>query len=217
MYARKKRFGRFGSLILVALVLVGGLIGAAVGKYIKTTTYTGTLTVNAELAESMTLLESEAKRNNDGTYYLNTAKTVTENAYELIPGLDIPKDPHITITKKTPIEAYLYVEVVDNTPNGAIGYEMTGNWLLLEGVTGKHNGAVYVYTTDKSAPAVVDDNVGAEFKVHLLKDNQITVSQKLNTNQTNDTMTFYAAMGEVAASDLGVSTDAAKEVYNELI
>ena len=199
MYAKKSRFPLW-PLIIAALIIAGSLIGAAVGKYIKTESYTGSLQVTAKLAD-VTLLEHEAVRSADGSYTLSD-KTATENTYTLIPGLDIPKDPFITIENKTSIEAYLFVEVVDNTPNGAIGYTVSTDWRIVNGVTGKHGGTVYVYAKGGTLTVLDDTNTSAD-PIYILTDNKITVSQTLNSTETDDTLTFYAAMGEVAASDSG--------------
>jgi len=142
---------------------------------------------------------------------------VQKNEYILIPGLDIPKDPHVVIENKTSIAAYLFVEVVDETANSAIGYSMRGDWLLLDGVIGKKdNGAVYVYAADGANPTPLTRTVGT-ITLYLLQNNEIKVSQKLLASETNDTLKFYAAMGEVNAVTDGTAIENAKEIYNSHI
>lgn len=205
MKTKNPRYGSW-ALILVLIVVLTALLGTAIGKYIKTERFSGTLTITAELG-SITLQEHKAERQTDGSYKLGT-DIVVSNKYTLIPGLDIPKDPHIVITGKTEIEAYLFVEVVDKT-NEAITWEIADGWTLLDGVTGKKdNGTVYVYNT------VLDENFTGS-PVYILKGDQITVSQELLTEDAAaaDTLTFYASMGETAASDETEFIKKAAEVY----
>ena len=143
MYARKKA-GHGWLWFLLLIIAVSVLIGSAVGKYRRSFTLEqATVTFTAKLAESVTLQEHKANRQPDGSYELDENSTVAEIEYTLIPGLDVPKDPYVTITGKTPIDSYLFVEVVDETSNGAISYAMSDKWKALS-LTGKHDGAVYV-------------------------------------------------------------------------
>lgn len=215
MNARKSR-RRIWPWLVLAAVAAATLIGSAIGKYVRSYTLEeATVTFSAKLATSITLLEHEAKRQPDGSYVLDNSKTVTSMEYTLMPGLDIPKDPHITIEGKTPIPAYLFVEVVDTTPNEAISYEMTERWRPL-GITGKNGGAVYVYTADGTNPTVVDDKVGTPFQVNLLKYNQITVGQGLLGYTGDNSLVFYACMGETAFSEKTDPVEQAIEVYQKL-
>ena len=190
MKKKKSRYGLW-SLLLALVVVISVLVGAAVGKYIKTLSFTGTLKITAELG-TITLQESKAVRMDDGRYTLVETETVG-NTYVLIPGLNIPKDPYITVTDKSEIDAYLFVEVVDNT-NGAIRWRIAEGWTLLDGVVGKHNGSVYVYTTP------LDENYKST-PIQILNKDEIEVSQYLLTkdNTDEDVLQFYAAMGEVAS------------------
>ena len=214
MYARKPRSP--GWLILLLLLAATTLIGSAVGKYVRSFTLEeATVTFTAKLATSITLQEHEAVRQSDGSYQLS-GETATKMSYTLIPGLDVPKDPHVTIKGKTPIDAYLFAEVVDKTPNGAITYAISEKWKKLD-TSGKNGGEVYVYTNGGEAPVVVDEAVGQDFAVYLLENDKITVGQKLLSTTTNDVLQFYACMGETAFSEITGNTVAkAAEVYQKL-
>jgi hypothetical protein len=117
----------------VAVILLAVLISSAIGKYVTTVSVPGKVTFTAKLAGSMVLQEHKAERNADGSYTLTEQIATADengyfNGYDLIPGLDIPKDPHIVITGKTDVKAYLFVEVVENGAKTQIkdvfGFEM---------------------------------------------------------------------------------------------
>lgn len=215
MYARKPR-GYVRLLIIVSAVVVLTLIGSAVGKYLRSFVLEdATVTFTAKLAESITLQEHKAKRLPDGSYELDHSTTVTSNEYTLVPGLDVPKDPHIIIEGKTPIDSYLFVEVVDETTNQAISYTMTDAWKKLD-IEGKNGGDVYVYTGEGTDPMIVDEAMGANFTVFLLENDRITVGQKLLSGTDENTLTFYACMGETAFSQNTDLMEKAREVYSAL-
>ena len=212
----------------VAVILLAVLISSAIGKYVTTVSVPGKVTFTAKLAGSMVLQEHKAERNADGSY-TQTEQIATAdlngnyNTYELLPGLDIPKDPHIIITAKTPIEAYLFVEVLENGDVGlqdkVITYAMTNDWLKL-GDFGKNGGTVYVYKGTGTSGKALDHNIGSPWTVQILaplaedNNNHIRVSQKLITAEStgDDILTFYASMGEVA---MGASpTEVYKTMHN---
>lgn len=216
MYAKKRRITPL--LVVLLLLLIIGTTGTTVAKYIHSTQLSSKVTFTAKLAEKITLLEHEAKRNDDGSYEL-TDKTTDENKYSLIPGLDIPKDPYITIIGKTPIKAYLFVEVYNALGNVFITPTESGEWLLadcwklVEGVTGKgKGGAVYVYTGETDEPLQLDHANCPKDSIYILKDNKIYVSQKLLSDQlTEQHLNFYACLSEVPTNE-GASTDL-KTIY----
>ena len=202
-------------ILLVALLI--GLISFADAKYAKKIIHTGSVTISARLAESMELLEHKVERQPDGSYMLDTSKTVDANTYELIPGVDIPKDPFITIKNKTDIGAYLFVEVVGGQNVGTeedarIRYQMTDDWQLLSDVTGKHNGTVYAYTGGGTVPAVLDSTLTRDCEnqtktIKLLNKDTIEVSQYLITGEPGNDhiLTFHVSMKEVAVENLAAN------------
>lgn len=190
MYAKKRPLWRV-LLLIAAVALICALIGSAVGKYIYTETLSASVTFSAEMAKNVVLQESKANRLLDGSYEL-TAPFVKNNIYTLIPGLDVPKNPHIIITEKSPVKAYLFVEVVEALPD-TIEYTIADGWQSL-GKIGKHGGTVYVYNTQ------LDENT-PETPIHILAGDMIYVSQDLLGSLTSQAMTFYACLGETAAGD----------------
>lgn len=201
------------ALWLVLVVLLSSLIGSAVGKYVETVRFADKVTFTAKLADNLVLLEHEAVRQPNGEYTLDKDKTVTENYYHLLPGLDIPKDPYVQVTGKTDIPAFLYVEVVKELTDEALMYTIDPkHWLLLEGFGGKNGGMVYVFTVDTHNPA----EIGEEFNsnpVNILTNDILVVRQNLKHSTAADKLKFYACMGETTSSDAVDLTEKAKEVY----
>ena len=203
----KQRWKRYRPLVLILLgaLLLGACIGSVAAKYIYSTQLTATVTFTAELAEKIELLERKAvSTKNDAnptSNYKLTNETVTANTYELMPGVDIPKDPYVKITKKTPIPAYLYVEVVDTTPvitvdgteKHIISYKMGDDWQEVTGVTGANGGKLYCYKD-----TVLTDT--GDMQIYILDggaDAVVTVSDSyLAYKDSDDKLTFYAYLYE---------------------
>lgn len=204
---KKKQFrSRLRLLILLALLLIGGITYAA-GKYVKTMPHSGTVTFTARLAEKVELWEHEAVRQNNGSYSLDGSKTVRQNSYVLIPGLDIAKDPYVQITGKTDVPAHLYVEIVTDTIDRYDGqpvvtYAPGGDWKLSERAS-QHGGTVYVYTGGSDSALTLTSANTPAGPIYILADKQIRVSQhaKYADNTTNgdtDMMKIYAYLVEAA-------------------
>lgn len=201
----KKQFrARLRLPIILSLFLLG-MIGFAVGKYITTVPLEGSVTFTAKLAESVVLQEHTAQRQADGSYKL-VEPYVSQNTYVLLPGLDIPKDPHIVITGKTPIPAYLYVEIVNNTDTVTVGtasvklidYAVASGWQESD-IAPKNEGTVYVYTGSGDTPLKLTST--PENPIYILDGNQVIVSQYVKShdvtdNDDTDVLTFYAYLVE---------------------
>ena len=191
----KKR--KFHIRLFLLLVLLVSLTGFAVGKYIRTLpSHSSQVTFTAKLADSFVLRESKAEKQSDGTYKLSDTEYIinaTQN-YVLIPGVDVPKDPHVVITGKTSeIPAYLYVEVVSNVKD-QLQFSLENHWTQTIAKHAQHGGTVYVYcTTDTKAPV----KITGDQTVYIFKDNKIYVSQHLLGTQTNELITIYAYLEEV--------------------
>ena len=195
-------------LLVVALFLIVlGIIGVGVGaKYKKTVELNTEVTFTADLAKTITLTEHTVSKKSDGSYTLTDAiEADGKNEYLVLPGVDIPKDPAITITEKSAIPAYLYVEIKESTGfPSTVTYKVTGDWTKLTGVTGKNGGVVYVYkealTSTPESPIFVLDN------------NQLVVSEYY-AGETFD-LTFYGFMAQ-AVDAQAIDLNKAAEIYNE--
>lgn len=197
-------------LILLLLFSIGTTTGTVIAKYVTERELTEQITFTAELAEKMVLEEYEAERTSGGDYSLDTTTPKNANSYELMPGVDIKKDPYIRITDKTDIEAYLFLEIVGHQPGAAangVSYELTDAWKPAvsgagtdeKAVSPKHGGTVYVYSDENGPVKIKKDtlttNDGIAI-VKIIKDGTVTVSQKLDKSAEAFTVTFYAVMAE---------------------
>lgn len=155
--------------VAIALVLVVALAVGATYAYltassgpVKNTFVVGGAVANGDLK----LFEHVANKNADGSYTLDPAKKTDGNAYTVMPGVNLPKDPTVTVEKASG-KYYLFVEVTkgsgfasvtvgegDNAKTGTpLSYNVdTTKWEKLS-LTGEDaNREVYVYcVTGKSA------------------------------------------------------------------
>lgn len=165
---RKRR--SVSSRTFIMLLAVTLLIGCAIGGTVawltdKTTAVTNTFTygdINITLAET------------------------TGNDYKIIPGVNIEKDPKVTV-KEDSEACWLFVKVEEEGTFVAnkVTYSIADGWTKLTGVTGVDN----VYYREVGA-------VTADTEYYVLKGNMVTVSDTLTKediqNITNPTLTFTA-------------------------
>ena len=207
----KRKNYRIAALLVVMLLGIGAMAGMVLAKYVYSTEVSGTIKFSAKLADSIVLQEHRAVKQQDGSYSL-TEEIGTENTYTLIPGLDIPKDPYILISGKTPLPSYLYVEVVDEKKNEALSYAISDQWMLITSEGGEHGGDVYVYTTGSGLAApLVADPAGP---IYILQNNQVTVSQTLKQSFEEGKLQFYACMGEIPEEGNSSVLDIYKDAYS---
>ena len=186
---RKKNRKMRGIVLLCSLVaFIGCAWGAANlrAKYVLSVSLTGTVSFSPNLATDITLFEHSIARQGDGSYQLVTSASavpVNQNTYNVMPGVDIPKDPYITITERTTVPGYLYVEVVDSTPD-TITYSLTTDWQKMTGITGKNGGSVYAYV---GSDLTVDPTTRT---IKILSGDSLTVSDQYAGE--NFSLDFYA-------------------------
>lgn len=133
-----------------------------------------------------------------------TLTETTGSSYKIIPGVDITKDPKVTV-KANSEACWLFVKVAeenwptfaeaDGTPK--VTYTIADGWTELTAGSGVYYRAVAATTT-------------ADVDFYVLKDNKITVSENLtkaevNGIKTQPTLTFTA----YAVQKDGIATAAA--------
>lgn len=119
-------------LFLLILVIVGSVAGYAIAKYRTDVVMTDAVTVRTQLADSFRLQTVR------GVGSAETEEPADGNAY-LIPGTTLGL--RLSLEGKTAIRSYLYVEITGSVDDALLN----GSWRRLDGVTGRHGGAVYAY------------------------------------------------------------------------
>lgn len=183
--------------IAIALVLVVALAVGATYAYLTATTgpVTNTFTAGKAVAQGdLKLYEHLANQNTDGTYSLDKkANTVTSNTYTVMPGVNLPKDPTVEVTKAEG-PYYLFVEVTKGDSfkgeKAPLSCTVDGShWVALK-IEGKE---VYAYSTDGKTAAILKDELTATPVLATIgnTDNTITVADADLTN-VNCQLTFQA-------------------------
>ena len=133
----------------------------------------------------------------DGVYTLDDTKEVNTNTYTVLPGVDLPKDPFVKTNETLKLDAYVFVEVVDETGTALHFTVDSDKWTELADVTGPNGGKVYVMKANNGI-AEAGEKLGP---ISILAKNsngkEITVDNEAITNaaaQFGGTVTFYGYM-----------------------
>lgn len=160
--------------VAIALVLVVALAVGATYAYLtaKTEVVTNTFTAGGAVKQGdLELFEHVANKNADGSYTLDPAKKTDGNAYTVMPGVDLPKDPTVNV-KAASGAYYLFVEVSKGAKvdGDTLAYTVdSSKWIKLN-IEGRE---VYAYTADGQTPTILN---AALSNVTILANNTITVS-----------------------------------------
>ncbi len=158
-------------MILALTLIIGGIVGGSVAWLTATTpSVTNTFTVgdiDIELTET------------------------TGAGYKVIPGVNITKDPKVTV-KANSENCWLFVKIQEtNWPASKVTYSIASGWSELTGHTGVYYRSVSSSTSDQVFP--------------VIKDNKITVLDTLTkgeiTQQFSLTIKAYAIQLNNGASD----------------
>ena len=202
MTAKKTLLSVLAVVILCAVCITGTLayLTKTSGAVTNTFTYGGGL-------NDLGLYEHEATEE-DGVYTLSDTETTTSNNYDTIyPGVDIPKDPQVSLTGSGNTSGYLFIEKVEGEGfDTALQYTVdTANWTETT-LVGQHGGTVYVYALNGGKVTKLDA------PVHILANDKITVAANADlTNVNGDTLTFYAYL--LQASGFGTAADSWNAVF----
>lgn len=136
------------ALVLVVALAVGATwayLTAQTGPVVNTFTVGNILDKDAEFK----LYEHVANKQDDGTYTLGSEIAPDGNAYTVMPGVNLPKDPTVEVTKNDDGENayYLFVKVTEGAgfKSNILGYQVASEWLQLKDADGKNVEGVYVY------------------------------------------------------------------------
>ena len=198
--------------IAIALVLVVALAVGATWAYLTQTTgpVVNTFTVGKVLdnAGNFTLNEHPIKNPNatNGVYHLDTgADPVTSVTYgAVMPGVDLPKDPTVTIKANAlKADAYLFV-VVDNQMASELTYNLKNVWKPL-GTSA--DGKKTLLTLDANGGKLIAGNTG-DLTWEVLDNNIVEVADKI-TSTNLGTLTFNAYLvqaGDFASAAAALNT-----------
>lgn len=183
---------------LAGLILLTALTGAY-AKYVTERSLTGTLTVQANIG-TVKVQEHKINLQPDGAYTLLDTIAEGDQIYDtVLPGLNVPKDPHVVISGVTAdIPVYVFIKVETDTLPDTMTYELRDDWKPVDDYTD-----VYVYSDTNGPVQVTGDRT-----VYILTNNEIVVSQKLLHSNVGDwELSFSACMKQY------VSGQSAKQIY----
>ena len=137
----------------------------------------------------------------DGSYTLDPNVTVTSNTYKLIPGLTIPKDPYITITGKTSVDAYLYLEVIEVNKAVQLSYTIdSGYWTPVDGIAGPHGGSVYYYNRTPGNGYKINDQTTGLSAIPILTSDSFRLG-KLPITGSTESLKFCGYLVQAISGD----------------
>lgn len=205
--ARRSKGFKVMTLVLAFVLVIGASVaGTLAWLTAQSETVTNTFT-SAELFGtdgSFTLWEHKAEDGDgDGVYTLNSSVEVTTNTYDILPGVNIPKDPTVDVVNLEE-HAYLYIKVTGTLPTG-LSYSIdSDNWTELTGYDG-----MYVYSGENAENNIIKatDVAKESFTATILTDNQIVVTSDYSGTSVDITLSFDAYM--VQATGNGGSAAAA--------
>lgn len=195
----RKQFRYLKSLLIVLVLLLLGKVGFTAGKYFTTVPIEGNVSFHANLVSSGTgfyMRENTPVRKADGSYELSGNYLMNgAGMYSVMPGVDIPKNPHISIAGKTPIPAYLFLVVQSDMADSGITFTLQSCWKPIQ--AGSH---VYVYSDNSGNPIVIDNTTAGLNKIMILQEdergNTIFVSENLQKG-IKFNLNFTAILKEV--------------------
>ena len=168
-----KKFRELSGKLVVAMLAVTLLIGCAIGGTVAWLTAKTDSVVNTFTYGDINITLTESKP--------------ADRQAKIIPGVDIEKDPKVTV-KANSEACWLFVKVekAGTFVDGKVTYSIANGWTALAGQTDVYYREVSAATTDT--------------EYYVLKDNKVTVSNtltkediaKLSSKQATLTFTAYA-------------------------
>jgi len=216
--SNNKRLLPLVAFALSAVVVLTGIVSIATSgskasyKTEQVVTQTpAKVTVDANLADDLEILEDTVSRNASGKYNLETGDT-TSNTFHLMPGVQVAKSPFVKVTGKTEIPAYLYIEVDDDTvwseANQRFEYKIgdvvaysyridPSNWIRISEYTDRK---IFVYAHNNE-PATVTNADNLSY-INILKEKYIDVTADFDPDSFPACveMNFFAYMAQAADS-----------------
>ena len=200
--SRRKYTSKVLVLVLAVLLIVGVSVGGTLAwLQAKTENVTNTFT-SAELfadpGSQFTIWEHKAAdTDKDGIYTIEAnAQEVPGNTYDVLPGVNIPKDPTVDIVNLLE-NAYLYIKVTGLPMAGGLSATIDSTcWEAL----GDNYPGIYVYKDANGSNVITPTNA---LQVNILTQNQdgTAISVPVNYDGTAiGDLTFYAYMVQAAGN-----------------
>lgn len=190
----KKSLAIVLAMLLVCVISVAGTLAylQASSGPVENTFEVGTLFDDTTEGAGLDLKEHQADYKNDGVYVLKDGREGRElvetqkNEYkQVLPGVDLPKDPFVRVKGLDVDSAYLFVEVVglnNLSPNFSASVD-PANWTVTS-LSGAHGGTVYVYNT---ADGRITDDIES---ANILLDNVVEVKENCSAGAVAN-LNFY--------------------------
>ena len=200
----KKIVAVASALSLTAAIAIGGTLAYLTkGTQEVKNTFTYSTT-----AQNIDLDLNEHKLSDDKVTV--TGDVTKTNAYTVLPGVNVEKDPYLTLTTENP--SYIYVEIVNNAGSvvdkiydnypGTIEFGgVDSAWTELQGVTGPNGGKVYVWNDSMTAGTTEENNIPVFESITFKND---APTQDVNAETTNISVFGYA----IATTGMGDYTQA---------
>lgn len=204
-------------MLVCALSVAGTLALLTAYTPAVTNTFVASVGQNEKFVDNFEIKEYQATADTKGNYTLDTAVEVDSNTYTVVPGVTLPKDAFVKLSRTNTTPAYLFIEVDNNLDTSVFSMSVnTTVWGKLDGVTGKNGGDIYVLGT-ATAPTVLGAVTAADGVYHIIAGNKVTVDNTNDlkiTTSTANTIKFYAyiCQATVAKAD-GTNTSNPAEVF----
>ena len=176
-------------VLALAMVCVASVAGTLAYLSHKTEKVTNTFVIGSlfeNATQDFALMEHKLANDGEGVNGVFTLTTdlVTTNKYKnVLPGVNVPKDPFVRVNGLKE-DAYLFLVVEDNTGNH-ISFVMDSKWEPYETENGK---SIYVYK-EADNDYILDRNTTEQ--INILKDKKVTVD-KAFADDTDINISFTA-------------------------
>ena len=172
--------------------------------------------VGPDAAGNYDYVDSEGNKLTEGAAKVEVA----ENSYTVTPGVTLPKDAFVKLSRTNETPAYLFIKVVNTLDADVFTMNVDTKVWTQVNVPGVTDGTIYVLSADgaSDAPTILGAVDAADGVYHIIDGNKVTVADENDlkiTKDTADTIEFYAyiCQATVAKAD-GTNTSIPAEVFD---
>ena len=189
-----------GTLLILTL-LSAWFVSGLFAKYVISAEFSNSARVGKNGTVILELNEHLAKESypDSGIYELDkSVKPVTKNEYKkVLPGVDIPKDPYVSLElKNTEVNYVLYLYVTKSSPfPEGVTYDLTDEWNFVRSEKGSD---IFQYVDENGDPVVFKSGTSISLTgskvIPILKGNELKVSEHYEGNNKEFSLTFLASL-----------------------